>query len=157
MKRIWAIGLVVLCACHQVTTRQKAVEEHYLEIRERGKGRIYLDKVANRQVMVAKQEDTGKSHFVSYRVSFEDSVLITDIKKQQERGRYYQYEMEKDWIMLVNGDSIRAVFAQPFPKHSLPLTESIVVFELSEGLQPDTLFYRDSYGYWGQHFILLNK
>ena len=138
---------------------QKAVPapeaKHYLEIRERGVGMITLDKVPNKMVMQDNGDNNGS--FFSYKVGFLDSTLITDKKKLMDIGKYFQYDMYKDWVVLVNGDSIRPVFFQPEIKKIAQLNEGVIVFEIPSRIEPDTLLYMDSYGAWGAHQLFLNK
>ncbi|HET6995789.1 MAG TPA: hypothetical protein VFI06_12445 [Chitinophagaceae bacterium] len=129
--------------------------KHYLEIRERGIGMITLDKVPNKMVM--QQGTNNNGPFFSYKVAFLDSSLQTDRKKQIDIGKYFQYDMYKDWVMLVKGDSVRPVFFQPEIKRITQLDEGVIVFEVPSGIEPDTLLYLDSYGTWGVHQLFLNK
>ncbi len=164
MRKVFLIlsgfGLAVL-SCSPTTTRhaqQDNPSHHLIEIRQPGIGMIGIDKVPNNAVIqtTSTDSDSGTSFF-SYAVSFQDSVLILDKDKQLDLGKYYQYEMHKDWIALVNGDSIRPVFYQPGVKRSLQTNEAIIVFEVAPGCEPDTLLFMDSYGAWGQHEVYLGN
>ena len=150
--------VIVLFACKSAEKKNtvQAESNHYVEIRQLGIGMISLDKVPNEMVL-QKSAGSDYNKFFSYAVSFRDSSLITDQKKQLEMGKYYQYDMHKDWIALVNGDSVRPVFFQPGVKKTVQVNEGIIVFEIPSGIEPDTLFFSDSYGAWGQHQIFLNK
>jgi hypothetical protein len=149
---------VIFSACkssgEKITAENHA--SHYVEIRQRGVGMIGLDKVPNETVMELPK-DTGNVNFFSYSVSFQDSTLVTDAQKKLEMGKYYQYDMQNDWVAMVNGDSVRPVFYQPKVKKSVQLNEGIIVFEIPSGIEPDTLIFADSYGYWGKHQVFLNN
>jgi len=150
--------VIVLFSCQSAEKKSTVQPEskHYVEIRQRGLGMISLDKVPN-EMVIQKSTDSSNNNFFSYAVSFQDSSLITDPKRQLEMGKYYQYDMHKDWVALVNGDSVRPVFYQPKVKKTIQVNEGIIVFEIPSGIEPDTLFFSDSYGAWGKHQIFLNK
>lgn len=126
---------------------------HWAQVDQMGVGRIYLDKVPNLSVM--KASDNGNTIFSSYLIGFEDSLIITDRKKMLAKGKYYQYDMQKDWIAIVGKDSIKPVFFQPKVKTNPNVDEVIIIFELPPGRQPDTLIYNDSYGAWGIQKVII--
>jgi hypothetical protein len=154
---IYLVVVISFFSCMQEKKKNMTSSEsnHYLEIRERGVGMISLDKVPN--TMVMKKSEYGNSAFFSYQVSFLDSSLITDPKKQLDINKYYLYDMYKDWVALVNGDSVRPVFFQPGIKKTSQVNDGVIVFEMPRGIEPDTLLYLDSYGAWGTHQLFLNK
>jgi hypothetical protein len=162
MKQVLPIILLGMflsfCSCMGKHSSKLAfgVGSHEIEVREKGIGMIYLDRVPNSKVM-RENSNTKGTKFYSYLVGFQDSSLITDNKKKLERERYFQYDMYRDWVMLMNGDSLRPVFFQPLPQKIQQAEEGILVFEIPYNKVSDTLIYTDSYGSWGQHQIYLNR
>lgn len=156
-RKLITVALVALSACRSESVHKAAGPDHYLQIQEKGIGCIYLDKVPPETVLSEAKSLNGKTHFCAYKVGFEDSVLVTDKQQLLDKGKYYQYDMEKDWVMLHGGDSLRPVFFQPVTKHAMQLNEGVLIYEVPAGIEPDTLIYNDSYGFWGRHIILLNK
>jgi len=159
MKRI-IVYIVILMSFFSCMDKKKITtasneSNHYLEIRERGIGMISLDKVPNTLVM--RKDKDNNPNFFSYLVNFHDSSVTTDKKKLLDTGKYYQHDMYKDWVVLVNGDSVRPVFYQPSIKKTIQADGGVIVFEIPSGSEPDTLIYMDSYGTWGTHQLFLNK
>lgn len=115
---------------------------------------ISLDRVPNNMIMKTVGKDSGTQNFVSIRVSFQENNLLMDKKKSAEQGRYFQYGMEKDWVSIVHGDSLRPVFYQPLEQRSGQIHEGILVFEIPGGKFPDTLFYKDSPEVWGRQLVV---
>lgn len=147
----------LLAACVQPGKPLAKGPDHYLQIQERGVGCIYVDKTEPGSVLADVKQLNGQTRFCAFKVGFEDSVLLADRQKQLNQGKYYQYDMEKDWVLLAQGDSIRPVFYQPAVQRTPQLNEGVLVFEVPAGSNADTLYYNDSWGFWGRHIILLNK
>ena len=151
------VSSTLLFSCHTNKTPAQPREKHWIEIGLAGEGMMYLDAVNNQEVMQEKVGGDTATQFYSFLVGFQDSVLTTDDKKELAKGKYYQYEMYKNWVALVNGDSIAPVFYQPKTKRYKQTEEGILVFEFPRNIKPDTLVYKDSYGPWGVQRIALNQ
>ena len=148
--------LVLFCSCTQNHKKTAGIiaQKHAVEIQKKGIGWIYLDRVSNEVVMLKNGGDSNSNHFVSIKVGFKDDNLIADRSVAKERGLYYQYGMEKDWVALVQSDSITPVFYQPLEQRMQQLHEGILVFEISQGRFPDTLCYKDALGIWGKQMVV---
>lgn len=104
--------LGILCTRCRGRIGKKIVPDalHYLEIRLDGRGIITLDRVPVGHVL--SRGDT--SAFCAYLISFTDSSGPSGKASSRDiTAKYYQYQMEKDWVVLDRGDSVRAVFYQP--------------------------------------------
>ena|ERR1700694_1101551 len=151
----WMMFIGACCACHMRTAVLPGVfPPHQVEIREKGIGMIYVDRVPN-SVVMKNGQDT--SSFVSYLVGFQDSNAISNPAKRTELGRYYQYEMYRDWALVSRQDSMAPVFYQDRRRPDAQNRETILVFELPAGRSADTLVFRDGLNYWGKHIIYVNQ
>lgn len=153
-----AITLLISACGNRKETIVKNEEHHWAAISAAGVGSMYLDKIPANAVV--HDTDPGKANtvFVSYRVGFIDS-LHPGIpgKSDLEKGKYYQYSMYRDWVALIDGDSLQPVFYQPMVKRQKQQEEGILVFEIPKNKQIDTLVYNDSFGPWGQQVIINSK
>lgn len=99
--------------------------------------------------------------FVCFRVTWTDSVVVAgqnDKKKEIAEGQYFQYQVDKDWRVLNNGDSLKPVFFQNLNRNTTDKRELILVFEKDKTGATDTLVYSDSFGEWGrQVFTIANN
>lgn len=152
------ISAIVLIGCNTTGKKTKPAErkKHWIEIGLQGEGMMYLDGVPNGMVMQETKADSS-THFCSFLVGFQDSSMTIDEKKEEKKEQYYQYEMYKNWKAIVNGDSISPVFYQPKIRLQKQTDEGILVFELPQGKEADTLVYKDTYGPWGTQQIILNQ
>jgi hypothetical protein len=148
--------LVLFCACTQNHKASAGVipQKHTAEIQKKGIGCIFLDRVSNAMILKENLGDSNSNRFVSIKVGFKDDNLIADRSVAKERGLYYQFGMEKDWVALVQNDSITPVFYQPLEQRMQQLHEGILVFEISQGRFPDTLCYKDALGIWGKQMVV---
>jgi len=146
-------GVLGMAACHTAGAEKKIQTLHLAVVTQPG-AMLYVDKVDNKRVM-KEEKSIDNKHFVSYKVGFYDSTLVTDKKKQEEVGLYYQYKMSYDWKAIVNGDSLSPVFFQPVTTLNNQVKEGILVFELPADKQPDTLVYNDASGTWNTRIIEL--
>ncbi|HET9056044.1 MAG TPA: hypothetical protein VFN30_04265 [Chitinophagaceae bacterium] len=141
-------------------TKQKVLtQQHQVEIHNPGLGMIYIDKVPAQMVMSEADTSEGITKFCCYQVGIIDSGFVakaTD-KKTLELGKYYQYDMQKDWFAMINGDSLLPVFFQPKTRKNANCFEGILVFETPKEKDPDTLVYKDSFGQWGTQNIIFKK
>lgn len=154
----WLIAcccLGMLYGCGRVVKAEPAQPKHWAEVTQKGTGRFYMDQVPVEKVM--KVTGTGSTRFICYQVGFEDEIMITDKAKLQERGKYFQYDMQKDWLLKLKEDSLKPVFFQPSVKMDRNINEGVLVFEVPAGQVPDTLIYRDAFGAWGVQKIILNS
>ncbi|MFT3827197.1 MAG: hypothetical protein QM731_24940 [Chitinophagaceae bacterium] len=126
-------------------------KQHAVEISMNG-SLLYADRINNGQVMT---KGTDNNHFVSFRIGFKDSVQV-DKKFEKERGVYFDFNMGNDWKALINGDSVAPVFYHPMPGLNNMEKQGMLVFEVPEGLHPDTLVYNDSFGQWNKQIIVFN-
>jgi hypothetical protein len=77
-----------------------------------------------------------------------------DKAERTDKNKYYQYDMQHDWIAIKGDNTFKPVFYHPRVTAQQSLNEGILVFEIG-GSHPDTLVYNDSNGSWGtQKFIL---
>lgn len=152
------IAVIVMTGCKQKKSGNGMTEQHWAEVKMPGVGMIYVDEVSCSSVLSEVDSSKGETRFHCYRVGLIDSLPAkANDKKDLEKGKYYQYDMYKDWAALINGDSIRPVFYQPMIKKEINKEESILVFEIIKSKHADTLVYNDSYGLWGRRVIIKNK
>ena len=130
-------------SCKEVALKNSAPEQqHDARLQKPDGTAIYIDAVPNSTVMKDSGNDTASSRFYSFRIGFADSMII-DKKQEMEKQRYYDFEMQKDWMVLINGDSIRPVFFHPQVQKTTVLKEFIMVFEVPSAWKPDTFIYKD--------------
>jgi hypothetical protein len=145
-------------SCKEVK-QTHATRKHLASVNNRGIGMIYVDKISSGAV-IKTSDSTGDTEFYCYLVGFVDSIITMKPKDNKDlaTGKYYQYDMQHDWMALANGDSIKPVFFQLKQKFEQNKYEGILVFEAMKGKEPDTLVYTDSYGSWGsRQFIIQNN
>jgi hypothetical protein len=149
--------LLLSAACQQRHVASLAAMEpkHLISV-QKPKEQLYLDRLDNRAVL-AKADTAGPTTFCSFLVGLRDSLFLTDGKRLQERVKYLQYDMQRDWTVLVGGDSLKPVFFQEKPHLDGLLREGALVFEIPRGRRADTLIYRDTYGDWGTQLFILNQ
>lgn len=156
--KIVPVGLMLFClACNAKQDKQVA-ERHAVEINSEGRGMIYADRTDCRTVLQEVDTVNSETVFHCFRIGFFDSLSVAKATDQSslEEGRYYQYEMEHDWRILVNGDTVKPVFYQPRQKLQVQRNEGVMVFEVPKTKQIDTLLYNDSRGEWGTKKIIIN-
>jgi hypothetical protein len=139
-----AVLLAICLSCKDKagTLANIPLEHHDAQMSKPDGSLISIDAVPNSSVMRNADTDTGSTRFYTFRVGIADS-LIADKKQEMVKQRYYDFEMEQDWIAVVNGDSMHPVFFHPQPQKTQVLKEFIMVFELPAGWKPDTLIYKD--------------
>ena len=118
---------------------------------------FYLDQVKNRQVMQIK-DATEDSLYASYLVGFLDSTYVSTPEKPEHEERirtYYRFQMGNNWRAIVDGDSLLPVFYQPAPQADNRINAGVIVFQLENGIRPDTLVYKDAAGVWNNLMISL--
>jgi hypothetical protein len=153
----WFPGVVfclLLAACHNRNTPAAVPERHLASAARPGAG-LYIDRVDIRVVM--QTDSSTPNNFCSFRIGWADSTTGTDKVKALEKERYFQYAIQNDWKALAGGDTLKAVFFQEKPALGGLLKEGVMVFEMNQGQQPDTLIYRDSFGAWGTQIFVLNR
>jgi hypothetical protein len=151
-------AIVIATACN--TKKQNEVpEKHAVQIEKEGAGMIYVDKISCSSVIQSTDSAGSDTGFRCFRVGFIDSLAAAKAadKKSLATGKYYQYDMQKDWTILVNGDSVKPVFYQPRQRIENHRYEGILVFEIPKDKRADTLIYGDSYGAWGTQQIIINS
>jgi hypothetical protein len=116
---------------------------------------LYLDRLDNRAVL-QMADTSGATTFCSFLVGWKDSLLTTTPQKRQDREKYIQYGMQKDWTVVMGGDSLRPVFLQEKPGPDPQVKEAALVFEVPRGHRVDTLVFRDSFSAWGTQIFVLN-
>jgi len=127
---------------------------HLAEIKMEG-AELYVDEVDNRMVLRETENRQGRSVFRSYLVGVRESVP-TDTKQQAAGRRYFDYDMQHDWKMILNGDSLAPVFFQPKPTLNGGTKEGVMVFEIPGDKTPDALVYVGGAGSRGRQLILLH-
>jgi len=134
-------------------------ETHQAQVQNPEAGMIYADKIACSKVMQGADSSRGNAVFHCYLVGFIDSLTIAKAgdKKDIEAGKYYQYDVQRDWIALVQGDSVIPVFYEPRQRIEHHRHEGVLVFETKNGKEPDTLIYKDSYSSWGTQQLIINS
>lgn len=139
------LSLVTSCSPGKKT--EENAEKHMASITTPQGVTIYADKADNRAVMATTDSASNNGiSFFTYKIGIIDSVLILqDKKKQQEWGKYFDFDMQKDWVALYGADSIPAVFFQRLPQKYTHKYEAFVVFEALADKAPDTLIYKNSY------------
>lgn len=149
------IAIATGCSTHAGPATIEEAHEAY--VMHRGSGMIYLDRVDCKRVM---QEGEASGVFHCYKLGFVDSLVTAKPKDKSDEkaGKYFQYDMQRDWVAISGGDTLRPVFFEPVLRHELHRTEGILVFESLNGKAPDTLIYTDSFGSWGtQQFIITSS
>ncbi|WEK34071.1 MAG: hypothetical protein P0Y53_16410 [Candidatus Pseudobacter hemicellulosilyticus] len=142
-------GMLFMMACRQPPgATEEAAAAHFAEVRLLSKGRVCIDKVSAEKLMQVTGEGKSNSHFYAYSVRFEDSIQLAEKETLQKWDKYFQFDMEKDWVVLSQGDSIRPVFFQPGVKMSAQISEGVLVFEMPAAAIPDSLIYLNSFGSW---------
>ena len=147
--------MVVACGRRQVASLAAVEPTHLISVKK-PKEVLYLDRLDNR-VVLAVADTAGPTTFRSFLVGLRDSLGMTDGKRLQEREKYLQYDMQRDWTAIVGGDSLKPVFFQERPHLDGLSREGALVFEVPRGQRTDTLVYRDTYGDWGTQVFVLNE
>jgi hypothetical protein len=152
---ISAMSWLVSCSSAQSTM---LTEKHEAQVQREGIGMIYTDNIPCSSVIRTENGD-GSSSFHCFRVGIIDSLAVAKPadKKSLEAGKYYQYDLQNDWVALINGDSTRPVFYQPRQRMENHRYEGILVFEIPKDKVADTLVYTDSYSSWGTQLIIINS
>ena len=156
MSACWLCLFVAACAAAK--DKQES-ERHGSSIHKAGSGMIYADSSDCNRVMKITDSGDGTTEFKCFRIGFIDSLALgkaTD-KKDLEAGTYFQYKVDKDWKLLVNGDSLSTVFFEPLVKKEGHRTEGILVFEVPVHSIADTLVYHDSFGSWGLQQLIISR
>lgn len=147
--------LLVLYACNNASGTKKTVT-HWAAINYKKGKLIYADAVQSGSVMQrTKSDEINNDSFFCYKISLIDSTLHEQ-KEDLERNKYFDYEMQKNWVVLLNGDSVHAVFFQLMIKKNKMLQEGVLVFELPSTAKPDSLIYRNTIDPNNPETIVLN-
>lgn len=147
-------GLCCAACGSRASAPEQKLQEHWAQVSNPALGVLYVDQTDPSRVM--KIVDPGNTTFVAYKVGLRDATGQTDQKQKQARGKYLQYDLPGDWSLRIQHDSFAPVFFQPVVKTIEQEDESILVFEIPTGTNPDTLIYRDSFGGWGIQKIILS-
>jgi hypothetical protein len=147
--------LAIAMGCNS-SAGKMPTEQHAASIHSAGSGMIYVDKIDCQRVMQAG--DGSAAAFHCYQVGFIDSLVMAKArdKKDEEAGKYFQYDMQNDWSAVVDGDTLLPVHFETKLRRQNHRNECIVVFE-HEGKTPDTLLYNDSFGSWGTQLFIINR
>ena len=143
-------------ACHSVAPTTRPAVQHLALISRPGEA-LYIDRVSNSTVMKERNDGSAKTSFCSFLVGWQDSTINAASEDSRDREKYFQYDMQKDWVALVKGDSVYPVFFQERPTLGQQCKESVLVFELPRGSVTDTLVYKHGYGSWGTRLFVLNE
>jgi hypothetical protein len=152
---VWILLFAFGVACKD---KEPARKKHELEIFKPGSF-FYLDQVQNKQVMQIRDAADDK-RYASYLIGFLDSNYVPDPqqpKKEEERMNYYRFHMQDKWRAVLNGDSLIPVFYQPATQMDKRLNTGVIVFEIPEGMRPDTLLFRDAEDGWNNMMISLKQ
>jgi hypothetical protein len=151
---LWFSSLILACtSCRHPAPAPPA--SHLISVSQ-GKETLYVDRLDNRAVL-AHADTTGPTTFCSFLAGWQDSSLVSDVKRQKELEKYLQYSMQQDWTALVAGDSSKPVFFQEKPHLGGEGREGALVFEIPRGHRIDTLVYQDHFGGWGTQIFVLNE
>lgn len=141
------------------TVKSEPVEKHEAQVQSTGAGMIYADKIACDAVM--RNTDSNRTGvFHCYLVGFIDSLGIAKAqdKKTLETGKYYQFDVQNDWVAMIQGDSVMPVFYQPKQRLESHRNEGVLVFETKDGKGPDTLIYKgSSTNGWEPQQLIINS
>lgn len=143
----------MIVACHTSPDAKTAPKRHQANVSMKGAS-LYIDRINCRPA--ADSTSTSPKILVSFLVGVTDSSKSPERHGAITRELYMQYKMDKDWVAVVNGDSIRSVYAQHHPGPDTQKEEEVLVFEVPAGQQPDTLVYTDSFGSWGTQIVVLD-
>lgn len=100
---------------------------------------LYMDRIAHEQVLDGINPDD--SNFHSFKVGVCDTALLLDKSEKDAFAAYWNFGMEQDWCLIMNGDSVRPSFLLPVTRLEHTTKEAVLVFETG-GKQPDTLIYK---------------
>ena len=148
--------LFLLSAVYAGCRQRKAAliaEAHLVTIRQPGE-ELYIDRL-DKRVIIQKEDAAGPTTFCAFLIGLKDSLPVMDAARKQELEKYWQYTMQQDWTVIVDGDSVKPVFMQEKPTLKKGLRESALVFEVPRGHSADTLVYRDTYSNWGTRLFVL--
>ncbi len=148
------VCMAIAAACNGRHKDAAVKVKHLATVPYSAGGELYVDGVANKKVL--KERDSGNYTFSSFRIGFTDS-LPHDKKEEIALNKYFDYEMQRDWVALVNGDTLRPVFVQPMVRKNVQSREALLVFEIMKGQQPDTLVYKSPFGPKEIQLIVLNR
>ena len=153
------VSMVLTIAACNSKKKIEIKENHEGQVQKEGTGMIYVDNISCNSVMQGSDSAGSNSAFQCFRVGFIDSLVVAKAadKKSLEAGKYYQYDVQNDWTILVNGDSVKPVFYQPRQRVENHRYEGILVFEITGSEKNDTLIYNDSFGTWGTQQIIINS
>jgi hypothetical protein len=156
---VWGMLLLVvtgMSACHPSTAGTRKENRHMAEVKYGDGSRLYVDKASNQALIKTVGNDTAYT-FCCYRVGMADSTRY-DKKQEEAWNKYFDYDMQYEWIALHQGDSLAAVFFQPALSRDKNAREGILVFEVPKGVSPDSLVYKKSYGnHKANQLIVLNS
>lgn len=151
------IGQAWTGGCNNAASAVAPRVRHHAEIEKYG-SILFVDRVESKQVI--KELVNGKESggaFATYKIGI-SNPFSTDSKRRSEWSIYFEYNMQKDWVAMLEGDSLSAVFFHPVIGLNGNTKEAILVFELpTNAKEPDTLVYNDSFGSWQKQIIPLNQ
>ena len=150
------ISLITACAGRGSSASETAARQqvHWAEVNNPALGSLYADEVDPTRIM--QTIDSGSTKFVAYKIGLREDRSADDKRYVLDRGKYLQYDMQRDWSLKAKADSFSAVHFQPVVKKIAQVDEGILIFEIPAGTTPDTLIYHDSFGGWGIQKMILN-
>jgi hypothetical protein len=149
-------SVITFIACdHKKSGINKNVK-HLILLPYSSSGNLYVDSVPNKSVLKEQVNDNGIYKFCSFKVGFTDSTIY-EKKEQLLLNKYFDYEMQKDWVAVVNGDSITPVLLQPMVKKNSFTREFLLVFEINKHNKIDSLAYKNNFKQGTILQIALNK
>lgn len=151
------VGLLWMTeSCNHPASAAASPVRHQVEIEKNGSV-LYVDQVESNRILKQEEETNTKGSFASFKIGLNNSFPFNS-KREKEWGVHFEYNMTRDWVALIEGDSLSPVFFHPVIGLNTKTREAILVFELPAGArQPDTLIYNDSFGTWQQQIIPLNQ
>jgi len=146
---VFNLALIILAGCNN-KTEVKVSEQHWAQVNNNRGGMIYIDTISCHNVM-RNDPNSSLSNYTCLLVGFIDSAALLPATdgRDIEQGKYFQFDMQKDWVGISGTDSMQPVFFHPKVTLERHRKEGILVFEHERNQRLESLVYKDSYGNWG--------
>ncbi len=131
--------LSLIAGCNTRNNNVTPAVRHEHEVRSVSGIVLYMDRIGREKVLNGVSPDD--SNFHSFRVGISDTALLLEKTEKEALATYWNFGMEQDWCLILNGDSVRPSFLLPVPQLEQATKEAVLVFETG-GLKPDTLIYK---------------
>ncbi len=133
----------LLMAC-SAKREPEALPNLHASLRSYASVAVWVDRINCDRIM----NSGNAGEFQCYRIGRLDSSRISRPDEATRSGfdKYWQYEMWKDWGMVVENDTIRPVFYEAESTINAYQRTAILVFENNRDGMVDTLVYTDRFG-----------